>query len=250
VRVIDFHVHQPAASAGGFLPYHPVEYAKFVSAFGVELSVIFTFDGLRQPGAVANDSLAAFVAEGDGHFVAFATVDPNDAGAADEIIRCVSAHGMRGVKLHPWVQGFSVHTPGLDAICNFAAELDVPVLFHDGTPPFSAPLQLATLARRHPQTSIVLGHGGLHDLWREARAAVQSTPNLFICLCAIPSYAMRALIAKCPLERVLFGTDGGLLPDPEQHYVALRLRQAGLLGLTERQRRAIFNDNPRRLLAA
>jgi predicted TIM-barrel fold metal-dependent hydrolase len=247
--MIDFHVHQPAAAADGSAPYGPLEYAEFAAGLGVELSAVFTFDGLRRPGAAANDSLALFAAGGERHYVAFATVDPNDGGAADEIARCVRVHGMRGVKLHPWVQGFSPHTPGLDPICETAAVLGIPVLFHDGTPPFSAPLQLAALARRHPGTTIVLGHGGLHDLWREAAVAVESTPNLHICLCATPPYAMRALVDRCPLERVLFGTDGGLLPEPSQHYVALRIRQLERLGLSARQRAAILEDNPRRLLA-
>ena len=57
---------------------------------------------------------------------------------------------MRGVKLHPWLQGFSAHEPGLDPLCEVAAAAGVPILFHDGTPPFSTPLQLASLARRHP----------------------------------------------------------------------------------------------------
>ena len=246
--MIDFHVHQPAAAVDGSPPYGPAEYADFAGSLGVEISVVFTFDGLRKPGASANDSLSRFAAGAPSRYVAFATVDPNDDGAASEITRCVVSQGMRGVKLHPWVQGFSAHAPGLDAVCETAAGLGVPVLFHDGTPPFSAPLQLAALARRHPRTTIVLGHGGLHDLWREAIAAVDSAPNVHVCVCATPPYAMRAIVDRCPLERVLFGTDGGLFPEPRQHYVALRVRQLERLGLSERQRTAILEDNPRRLL--
>jgi predicted TIM-barrel fold metal-dependent hydrolase len=244
--VIDFHSHQPARVAGE-LPYAAAEYGDFVGGLGISLSAIFTFDGLRRPGAAANDSLAAFIA-GDERFVAFATVDPTDGGAAEEIRRCAREHGMRGVKLHPWVQGFSPHSPGLDPICEEAAGLGIPVLLHDGTPPFSAPLQIAALARRHPRTAIVLGHGGLHDLWREAGEAVASAPNLHICLCATPPYAMRVLLERCPLDRVLYGTDGGLLPEPRQHYVALRVRHLDGLGLDERRRAAILDENPRRLL--
>jgi len=59
---------------------------------------------------------------------------------------------------------------------------------------------------------------------------------------------MRALISRCPLERVLFGTDGGLAPEPKQRYVELRLRQLDYLDLSDQQRRAILEDNPRRLL--
>jgi predicted TIM-barrel fold metal-dependent hydrolase len=245
--MIDFHVHQPARVAGE-LPYTATDYADFAATLGIELSAIFTFDGLRAPGPAANDSLAAFAAAAPGRFVAFCTVDPNDGGAADEIRRCVREHGMRGVKLHPWVQGFSPHAPGLDAVCEAAAELGVPVLLHDGTPPFSAPLQIAALARRHARTTVVLGHGGLHDLWREAAAAVAAAPNVHVCLCATPPYAMRALVERCPLDRILYGTDGGLAPEARQHYVALRVRHLDGLGLDERQRAAILDENPRRLL--
>jgi predicted TIM-barrel fold metal-dependent hydrolase len=245
--VIDFHVHQPAL-VDGALPYSASEYAGFAAELGIELSAIFTFDGLRHPGRAANDSLAAFAGEAPDRYVAFATVDPTDPGAAAEVRRCVSEHGMRGVKLHPWVQGFSPHSPGLDPICEEAATLGIPMLFHDGTPPFSAPLQLAALARRHPRTTIVLGHGGLHDMWREAAAAVEAAGNVHICLCATPPYAMRALLARCPLERVLYGTDGGLQPEARQQYVALRVRHLDGLGLDDGQRAAILDENPRRLL--
>jgi predicted TIM-barrel fold metal-dependent hydrolase len=243
--VIDFHVHQPMGA-----PYGPAEFIVGMDELGVDLSVVFTFEGLRRPTTSANDSLGAWVAASPERLVGFSTVDPRDPGAAAEIARCTRALGMRGVKLHPWVQGFSAHEPGLDAVCETAAELAIPVLFHDGTPPFSTPLQLGSLARRHPQTTIVLGHGGLHDLWREAIEAVRANENVHLCMCGTPGYAMRAIVARCPLERLLFGTDAGLRPEPVQRYARLRIRQLDELGLDGAQREAILVTNPRRLLAA
>jgi uncharacterized protein len=219
-----------------------------MDAVGVDVSVVFTYEGLLHPSPAANDSLAAFVAAEPTRLVSFATVDPRAADAAGEIERCVEQLGMRGVKLHPWLQGFSSHEPGLDAICEAAARLRIPVLFHDGTPPFSTPLQLASLARRHPETAIVLGHGGLHDLWREAIAAVDTTSNVHLCMCGTPGYAMRRIVAECPIDRLLFGTDGGLRPEPTPRYAVLRIRQLDELGLDAAQRSAILVDNPRRLL--
>lgn len=243
--MIDFHVHQPRREA-----YEPGEFVAAMDTLGVEVSVVFTYEGLLRPSAAANDSLAGFVAAAPDRLVAFATVDPRDPGAGDEIERCVRELGMRGVKLHPWLQGFSAHEPGLDAVCTTSARLGVPVLFHDGTPPFSTPLQLAALALRHPETTIVLGHGGLHDLWREAVAAVGMAPNVHLCMCGTPGYAMRAIVARCPLERLLFGTDTGLRPTPMPRYAVLRIAQIDELGLDSEQRRAILDVNPRRLLAA
>ncbi|MCZ7590435.1 MAG: amidohydrolase family protein [Gaiella sp.] len=241
--MIDFHVHQPRGNA-----YDAEAFVASMDALGVVLSVVFTYEGLLRPSPEANDSLAAWVGAAPERLVAFATVDPRDPHAAAEIERCVHVHGMCGVKLHPWLQGFSAHEPGLDLVCEAAASLRIPVLFHDGTPPFSTPLQLAALAERHPGTTVVLGHGGLHDLWREAAAAVLKTENVHLCMCATPGYAMRALVARCPLERLLFGTDAGLRPEPRQRYVALRVRQLDELGLDQRQRNAILTANPRRLL--
>jgi uncharacterized protein len=243
--VIDFHVHQPAGA-----PYSAEEFVAGMDELGVDISVVFTFAGLKRPSATANDSVAEWVAAAPERLVAFSNVDPRDPDAAAEIERCTRQLGMRGLKLHPWVQGFSAHEPGLDAVCETAAALGIPILFHDGTPPFSTPLQLATLARRHPRTTIVLGHGGLHDLWREAIAAVNSADNVHVCLSGTPGYAMRAIIARCPLDRIVFGTDAGLRPEPVQRYAVLRIRQLDELGLDAAQREAILVTNPRRLLAA
>ena len=243
--MIDFHVHQPAGAA-----YESGAYLTAMDELGIDVSVVFTYEGLLRPSAAANDSLAAWVAPAPERLVAFATVDPRDPGAGAEIERCVGEHGMRGVKLHPWLQGFSAHEPRLQAVCETAGRLGVPILFHDGTPPFSTPLQLASLARRHPETQIVLGHGGLQDLWREAIQAVLTTDNVHLCMCGTPGYAMRAIVAQCPLERLLFGTDAGLRPEPMPRYAALRVRQLDELGLDDAQREAILVTNPRRLLAA
>ena len=241
--MIDFHVHQPRGNA-----YAPAELVAGMDDVGVSKSVVFTYEGLLRPSPAANDSLAQFVGAAPERLCAFATVDPRDPGAAAEITRSVTSLGMRGIKLHPWLQGVSAHEPGLDAVCETAAMHGIPVLFHDGTPPFSTPLQLASLARRHPRTAIVLGHGGLHDLWREAIAAVATTANVHLCMCGTPGYAMRAIVRRCPPDRLLFGTDGGLRPEPMPRYAVLRIRQLDEIGLDDALRRAILDVNPRRLL--
>jgi uncharacterized protein len=94
----------------------------------------------------------------------------------------------------------------------------------------------------------VLGHGGPHDRWREAVTAAEAAVNLHVCLGATPPYAMRVLLEPCLLDRILYGTDGGLAPEPRQQYVALRIRHLEGLRLTPRERAAILDENPRRLL--
>ena len=59
--MIDFHVHQPAAAA-----YGPAEYLTAMDELGVDLSVVFTYEGLLRPSVATNDSLAAWVAPAPG----------------------------------------------------------------------------------------------------------------------------------------------------------------------------------------
>ena len=250
--MIDFHAHipldreSPAGSIGP--PYGPVEYVAVMDSLGIELSVMLPLEGLRRPSPAKNDGLASWVATAPTRLVAFGTVDPRLPTAAVEAERCFKELGMCGLKFHPWMQQFTCHASYMDDVACVAETYRGIVLFHDGTPPDSTPLQIATLARRHPNASFVLGHGGLQDMWREAIVAVNTTPNLYVCLCATPNIGMREAARQCPPERLLFGTDAGLGAEALQPYVAGRVQEVRTLAIPDETREAMLITNPRRLL--
>lgn len=249
--MIDFHTHTPAWRQASWLAgeaFDPDEFATFLDTIGAEAAVVLSHDGLFDPSPEANDELAAFVAAKPDRFFGFGTATPRHLDAPHEIRRCFRDLRLRGVKLHPWLQGFSMHEPALDPICEVVAEYDGIVLSHDGTPPYATALQIAALARRHPSIPFVLGHGGLHDTWREALVATCETDNLYLCICGTPPYAARMILEKAPTERVLFGTDAGLSDMASQDYAVARVREIDGWGSTNAQRRAMLEDNPRRLL--
>ncbi|GAB2682188.1 amidohydrolase family protein [Kribbella swartbergensis] len=96
----------------------------------------------------------------------------------------------------------------------------------------------------------MLGHGGLHDLWRESLAMTQETDNLYLCICGTSPYAARRILADAPRHEVLFGTDAGLADRPSQDYALARVREIDGWGITDGQRHAMLVDNPKRLLEA
>jgi predicted TIM-barrel fold metal-dependent hydrolase len=250
--VIDFHTHTPAWHTGtwlGGVAFGPDEFVAFLDSAGIEAAVVLAHDGLFHATPSANDELAKFVRAGSGRMLGFGTVNPRHEGTAEEVRRCFTELGLVGVKLHPWLQGFSVHELSLDPICEVIAESGGILLSHDGTPPYSTPTQIAALARRHPGIPVVLGHGGLHDCWREALAAVRETENLHLCLCGTPPYAARHILANAPEHKVLFGTDAGLSDRAGQDYAVARVAEIAGWGITGAQRHAMLVENPRRLLA-
>jgi uncharacterized protein len=249
--MIDFHTHSPAWHQPSWLAgeaFDADQFLAFMDTAGIEAAAVLSHDGLFNPSPEANNELAAFVSRCPQRLFGFGTTSPRHANAADEIRRCFATLGLRGVKLHPWLQGFSMHEAAVDPICEVVAEYEGIVLSHDGTPPYATALQIAALARRHPRVPVVLGHGGLHDTWREALVAVCETPNLYLCICGTPPYAARRILAEAPANRVLFGTDAGLSTQASQHYAVARIKEIDGWGITPAQRQAMLVDNPRRLL--
>jgi predicted TIM-barrel fold metal-dependent hydrolase len=165
--------------------------------------------------------------------------------ALAELERCLGELNFRGVKFHNWLQGFSVGHPVIDEVCEIAGAHGAPVLFHDGTPPFSLPSQIALLAKRHPQTQIILGHCGLYEHWREAAEALRAAPNLWGCICGPHVAGMKHLLKRCDMSRLVWGSDQGYTLAECYPY---RLNVMNLLEISSMDRAAILATNARRLL--
>lgn len=216
-----------------------------MNTYGVDHAVVFTLDGFFEDVRRHNDELAAFVAAHPRRLTAFATVYPRHGGAAAEIRRAVLDLGMKGVKLHPWLQGFSPLEGYMEPVARACAELGVPLIFHDGTPPYSTPLQLGLLAEQHPDLTVILGHSGLLQLWPEALATARRNDNVWLCLCGPPTSALQKLVDGVPHARILFGSDTGFGHDYQARH---RLEQVRSLDLPAASLDAILGGNAARLL--
>jgi hypothetical protein len=175
----------------------------------------------------------------------FCSVFPRLSDSVSELYRCVEEKGARGLKLHPWLQGFSPVDSYMDKLGAAAAHLGIPIVFHDGTPPNSSPLQVAYFAERNPEVPVILGHGGLHDLWVEALVALERVHNLLVCPSGTPPAVLSRLIDSIGHSRVLFGSDIGYGGTMNPAFQQNKIRHLGLDQATEA---AIFGENAERLI--
>ncbi|MCC6679941.1 MAG: amidohydrolase family protein [Phycisphaeraceae bacterium] len=216
---------------------------------GITHGAVFPFAGLINDSAIGadNDAVAAVCAKSAGRMLPFCTINTwQGEQAVEEATRCLEVHRIRGIKIHPWLQGLSPNSPGMDRLCELAAEHRVPILFHDGTPCFSLPSQMAVLARRHPRTTIILGHCGLLEHWREAIAAMNAADNLWGCLCGPHRAALRRIVRLCDGQRLVWGSDHGFtFEDMPAYFFGV----FGSLDISDKLRHDILDLNPRRLFA-
>jgi len=246
-RIIDFHAHLderwfhvPCDS--------PSSMVATLDRFDVSVACVFTIMGFYEPCPPHNDALLRRADEFPDRLIPFVTVDPKlGREAVDELERCLSNPRFRGVKFHPWLQAFasSMLRDTVTDILKVAAQFDVPVLLHDGTPPYSTTYQVADLARWVPEATIVLGHAGSADYVNPAAQLVRDLPNLYGCFCGPRPGDLEHLVALAGAEKIIFGSDFGaagwrLLPEridnvleaqlsPEQFDLILYANAARLL---------------------
>jgi predicted TIM-barrel fold metal-dependent hydrolase len=139
--------------------------------------------------------------------IGFATVNPwYGADAVAELRRAAGA-GLRGLILHPKLQGFLLADTVADLVVAAASELGLPVWAPSGTPVHAMPLQLTELARRFPEVPFLMGHMGHTDFWIDAIPAVAAAPNLYAELSYKQPHIIEAAIATLGPDRCVFGSD-------------------------------------------
>ena len=245
--IVDIHTHVSGGRVFGMSRVSAAEFVAGLDRSGVDKAIIYTVDGFFFDFVTCNDELPAFAQKLPGRLVPGPTVDPRHGRAAvDEMRRCQLELGMKGpLKIHGWLQGFSPMDPAMELIAETAMELGMPILFHDGTPPYSTSLQVATVAARFPQLTVILGHSGMRDMWLEALAAAKRCPNIMLCTCTTAPHGLERMVREVDARRIMMGTDHGfgLTPGNQES----RVEQIRQLDISNEVKALIMGENAQRL---
>ncbi|PZF84231.1 amidohydrolase family protein [Jiangella anatolica] len=247
MSLVDLHTHLPSAAAPAWASWRQSDALAELDRFGIARAAVMTLDGLAYDAVTGNDVVAQVCAGSDGRLLPFGSVDPRRPDAADELRRCAD-RGFHAIKLHPWMQGFSPLEAYMDPVAEAAIERGLPFVMHDGTPPYASPLQIARLAARFPELTVVLAHGGLFDLWEDSVAAAVRYPNVHITMCGTaPRAVFREIVRRVPVAKLTLGTDGGF-GDPDLRRHRLSVHRAILAELPDGDAAALAYRNAERLL--
>ncbi|SEE87933.1 amidohydrolase family protein [Jiangella alba] len=244
---VDLHTHLPSAAAPEWSSWRQPDVLAAMDRLGITRAAVMTLDGLGYDAVAGNDVVARACAGSDGRLLPLGTVDPRRPDAADELRRCAD-RGFHAIKLHPWMQGFSPLEAYMEPVAVAAIERGLPFVVHDGTPPYASPLQIARLAARFPELTVVLAHGGLFDLWEDAVAAALRYPNVHITMCGTaPLAVFREIARRVPAAKLTLGTDSGF-GDPDLPRHRLSVHRAILAELPDDDAAALAHRNAERLL--
>ncbi len=213
---------------------------------GVDVSVVLNIATNATQQHNVNDFAAAL--NGDG-IVSFGSVFPTAPDALDELER-IKALGLKGIKLHPDYQGFSVDDPALKPLYRKISSLGLVTVFHAGydygfAPPYGATPEKLAVALSWFDSPVVAAHwGGLNccegvlqhlcgrDVYFDTSFGYGQ----------MPKYYAETILEKHGADRLLFGTD------TPWHTPQMELRLLAHLGLSADEREALCFKNAQKLL--
>jgi predicted TIM-barrel fold metal-dependent hydrolase len=218
----------------------PRDFVRVMDETGLDKACVFTLEGFFEARG-CNDQLAALAKGFESRLYPFATVDPHMGDfAVKDLRRAVKKLGMRGLKVHPWLQAFSLTNEYFLKVVEETIRLNIPIIFHNGSPPYACPTQVGNLANKFPEATLILGEAGLKDLWLDAVAVGKKYPNIYLCPAASPFSAVLEMVKSVPIGKLVFGTDLGFSQKEE---VLLEIQKIRSLPLSEPQRELVFSGN-------
>ncbi len=194
-----------------------------------------------------NHFIADSVNTSGGKLTGFGTLHPDSEDIAADFNELMQL-GLKGVKLHPDIQGFKMDDYRMLKIYELCEKHGLPVLVHcgDSRYDYSNPNRIKPILDTYTDLTFIGAHFGGYSVWEDAvktlagyeKFMVDTSSTLF----AVSPETARRFIDAYGEDRVMFGTDYPMWRlDGE-------LEKFMKVPLTDEQRKKILYDNAARLL--
>jgi len=182
------------------------------------------------------------VQNGGGKFIGLGTLHPESENPERDIEEILSL-GLRGVKLHPDIQGFKINDYRCKRLYDLCSDAKLPILMHTGDSRYdnSNPNRLMPVLEEYPDLVIIGAHLGGWSVWEEASEKLKGYPNLYVdCSSSfnwLGNDKVKRIIERYSADKVLFGTDYPMWSPSEE------IKRFMSLGFTEDVNRKILSEN-------
>ena len=193
-----------------------------------------------------NEFIAREVKSHADTLIGLGTMHPESDDIAGDLEHLKSL-GLKGVKLHPDIQGFKIDDYRCLKIYELCERDGLPILMHTGDYryDFSNPNRLIPILEIYTGLTVIGAHFGGWSIWDDASKKLCSIPNLVVDCSSSMSYIKPELsaeiIKRYGADRVLFGTDYPLHSPVNEMNILLSL------GFSDDDYIKIFSENAKRI---
>lgn len=201
--IFDAHVHFGPSTQ--WLPYIDPEVSiedvlKKMDEHSIQKSIVFPNPHIGDKYPELNDLMTKAQNDHPSRIIGFGRVDPRRGEEAVKEIQRIHDLGLKGVKLHPYVECFRPDHPFFEKFFGKIFELNLVILLHTGTL-FSSPGYLKPVLKNYPDLRIILAHlqEGCIPLMKEYENVYSDTSGTRV-------YLLEHAVETCE-DRILFGSD-------------------------------------------
>ncbi|MBX3071673.1 MAG: amidohydrolase [Thermomicrobiales bacterium] len=140
---------------------------------------------------VPNEIIADYVKQHPEKMQGWASVDPTQPDALDQLDYCVQDLGLKGLKLGPVYQHFDPEDRKYWPLFEKAQQYQLPIMWHQGTTfpskaklKWGLPLQLEDIAMAFPDLKMIIAHIG-HPWEEDCIVLVRKCPNVYTDISAV-----------------------------------------------------------------
>ena len=229
--IVDVHTHclQPehmstavhrSVERAGYAPMQPLPPETYLEHMEVvDRAIVFGIRGIATGMRSPNDFTAEWVARQPDKLIGFMAIDPTEEDHLEEVDRCVSDLGLRGIKVYPMLGRYDPTDPTVFALYEKAQRLGLPILSHTGTHPdsramlkYSLPLLVDEIAQAFPDLVYIMAHLA-HPWQRDCAVVLRKHPNVYADISGgwvRPWQGWEALVGMVEWgvsDKILFGSD-------------------------------------------
>ncbi len=197
--------------------------------------------------ASINRFIADAVSASGGKMTGYGTMHPDSEDLEADFADLV-ALGLKGVKLHPDIQGFKIDDYRMLKIYELCEKNGLPVLMHCGDSRYdnSNPNRLVPILDTYTDLTLIGAHFGGYSVWDDAVPKLKNYDNFLVDTSStrfkVDAENTKKMIFAYGIEKVMFGTDYPLWNLKEE------LDKFMEIPLTDEERQIILYDNAAKLL--
>lgn len=213
---------------------------------GITNSIIFSVATKPAQSRAINEFIAATVADDPDIFTGLGTIHPESADLDGDINHLIDL-GLKGVKLHPDIQGFKIDNYRCCKVYDICEKKGIPVLLHCGDKryDYSNPNRMKPIIEIYSGLTVIGAHLGGYSVWDQAIKELAGFDNFYVdcssSLFAFKPEEARDIIRAYGANKVLFGTDFPMWD------LKTELDRFDAMGLTEEENDLILYKNANRL---
>jgi len=198
--IIDIH-SQVGKKKG--LSSDPVDLLPLMDKNKIDKSVIFSF-----PENVDNQFVFDATNRHPDRFIGFATINPWNIDAEEQLSRCFNEYGFKGLWLHPIRHGYAMDDYYLlDPLLKMCSDLGKTLLGYGAATTSTIPNHFEDIAIKYPDLQIVIAHMGYMYETNAAMVIAKTFKNVYLEIAGVLPKQIQKAIKDVGANKVIYGSN-------------------------------------------